>query len=260
MANYSSVDFESILLFLDQQVELFEKPEFTIGDPLGIVKRFSNPLDQEIVGLLSSTIAWGNRVAIVKSSEKIVEIMHQEPYKFLMNTDENDWETLEFVHRTFNAEDLKFFFKSLKTIYSKYNSLEDVFMLHPEIEGIKGRIVNFRNQFCSTPHMQRSEKHISNPEKGSSCKRLNMFLRWMVRSNIKGVDLGIWKTIPTSELRVPLDVHTARIARNLGLLHRVQNDWKALDEMHEILNRFDPNDPAKYDFALFGLGISGYHK
>ena len=244
--------------FLDEQVEKFEQPDFIVNDPLGIVKRFDKKQDQEIVGLLSSTIAWGNRKSIIQSTERMLTIMENKPLEFIQQTNEKDWHQLIFVHRTFNAEDLKFFFASLKAIYEKHHSLEALFTEHPTLSGIQGRIVCFREQFCAIPHLNRSEKHISNPAKGSSSKRLNMFLRWMVRSSEKGVDLGIWKEIPSSILRIPLDVHTARVARKIGLLTRQQDDWRALEEIHFTLDQLDPKDPAKYDFALFGLGISGF--
>lgn len=242
-------------IFLDEQAERFEKPDFLVEDPLGIVHRFDKMQDQEIVGLLSSTIAWGNRKSIIKSTERILEFMEHQPYDFLKNTQEKDWQHFSFVHRTFNSEDLLFFFSALKNVYDKHQSLEGLFAAHETIAGVKGRIVNFRTQFLETPHFSRTEKHISNPLKGSSSKRLNMFLRWMVRDADKNVDLGIWKNIPKSELRIPLDVHTSRVARKLNMTQRKQDDWRTLEEIHLILDELDPNDPAKYDFALFGLGI-----
>ena len=160
---------------------------------------------------------------------------------------------IPFVHRTFNATDLDFFFRSLKDIYQK-STLESLFSTHGEIAGVKGRIVNFRNEFFAVEHENRSEKHVSNPLKGASAKRLNMMLRWFVRKDKCGVDFGIWNSIPTSELYLPLDVHTGNIARKLDMMQRTQNDWTALEEVQSILYKLDPNDPVKYDFALFGLG------
>jgi uncharacterized protein (TIGR02757 family) len=245
-------------IFLDEQADRFEKPDFLQEDPLGIVHRFTLKQDQEIVALLSSTIAWGNRKSIIKSTERVLEFMEQKPFEFIKNTTEKDWSKLNFVHRTFNSEDLLFFFAALKNVFENHESLEVLFAPHDTISGVKGRIVNFRTQFLETPHFSRTEKHISNPIKGSSSKRLNMFLRWMVRDNIKNVDLGIWKNIPKSELRIPLDVHTSRVARKLNMTQRKQDDWRTLEEIHLILDELDPNDPAKYDFALFGLGLEGY--
>jgi uncharacterized protein (TIGR02757 family) len=258
MENSSDIELESLKLFLDEQAEKFEQAEFLINDPLGIVKRFCIQQDQEIIGFLAATIAWGNRKSIVASAERILAIMEHKPYEFLLNTDEKHWQHFNFVHRTFNTDDLRFFFKALKNCYSEFGSLQDLFQPHPNIQGVKGRIVHFRAVFCATEHLARSEKHISNPMNGSSSKRLNMFLRWMTRPANKGVDLGIWDKIPLSELRIPLDVHTARVARKLGILTRKQNDWQALEEIHCTLDKLDPADPAKYDFALFGLGVSGF--
>jgi uncharacterized protein (TIGR02757 family) len=245
-------------IFLDEQAERFEKPDFLVEDPLGIVHRFTLKQDREIIGLLSSTIAWGNRKSIIKSTERILEFMEQKPHEFIKCTTEKDWSKLNFVHRTFNSEDLLFFFAALKNVYENHESLEALFASHDSIPGVKGRIVNFRTQLLETRHFSRTEKHISNPMKGSSSKRLNMFLRWMVRDNSKNVDLGIWKNIPKSELRIPLDVHTSRVARKLNMTQRKQDDWRTLEEIHLILDQLDPNDPAKYDFALFGLGVEGY--
>jgi uncharacterized protein (TIGR02757 family) len=206
--------------------------------------------DIEIVAYLVSTIAWGQRKSIIKNGERLIEIMENNPHEFILNYTP---QKLDFVHRTFNAIDLDFFFRSLRNIYEN-GGLENAFSAHPEIEGIKGRIVHFRELFLDTEHEKRSEKHISNPLKGSAAKRINMFLRWMVRDDKQGVDFGIWKSVPASELFIPLDVHTSRHARNLGLIQRKQDDWKALEELMSKLRKFDPVDPAKYDFALFGIG------
>jgi uncharacterized protein (TIGR02757 family) len=181
--------------------------------------------------------------------------MHDSPHEFVLNYQASK-QTPHFVHRTFNATDLDFFLRSLHQIYSAKSGLENCFQKHTEIPGIKGRIVSFREQFLATTHERRSEKHISNPLQNSACKRLNMFLRWMVRPSNKGVDLGIWKSISPAELYLPLDVHTSRNARKLGLLQRGQDDWKALTELMDQLKQFDPIDPVKYDFALFGIGVN----
>lgn len=236
--------------YLDFKAEQYNTPVFIESDPIQLPHRFTRKEDIEIISLLVSTIAWGQRKSIIKSGERILEIMNQSPFDFIQNYDGFDG---PFVHRTFNAIDLDFFFRSLKNIY-KNGGLEQTFSSHPEIAGVKGRIVNFRDTFLSTEHELRSEKHISNPMKNSAAKRLNMFLRWMVRDDNNGVDFGIWKSIPASELYIPLDVHTSNTARALGLLKRKQNDWKALDELMSTLNSFDREDPAKYDYALFGIG------
>lgn len=241
--------------FLDQKVIEYNRPEFVATDPIQIVHQFSKKQDIEIIGLLVATIAWGNRTSIIKNGQRIVEIMEHSPHDFLMNTDEKDWQHIQFVHRTFNVDDLLFFMKALKEIYTKTDSLESLFLPNENLFGAKSRIHHFRTEFLSHTHLKRNEKHISDPMSGSAAKRLNMYLRWMVRNDNNGIDFGIWKNIPLSELRIPLDVHTGNVARKLGILTRKQNDWKALEEIHSQLDRFDPIDPAKYDFALFGLGV-----
>lgn len=238
--------------YLDFKAEQYNRTEFIESDPIQLPHRFSRKEDIEIIGFLVSTIAWGNRTMIIKSGEKLIDIMGNAPHDFIMNYKE--FSDLDFVHRTFNSVDLDFFFSSLHRIYSSGSSLEDSFKEHSEIEGIKGRIVNFRETFLSQPHEQRSEKHISNPMKNSAAKRINMYLRWMVRKDNQGVDFGIWNSISPSELYMPLDVHTSRNARALGLITRKQDDWKTLEELMKKLKKFDPIDPVKYDFALFGIG------
>ncbi len=241
---------EELREYLDFKAEQYNTRDFIESDPIQLPHRFSKKEDIEIVAFLISTIAWGQRKSIIKNGERLIEIMEHNPHEFILNYTSRP---LEFVHRTFNAIDLDFFFRSLRNIYEK-GGLEKAFSPHPEIEGVKGRIVNFRDVFLSTEHEKRSEKHLSNPMKGSAAKRINMFLRWMVRNDKQGVDFGIWKSIPTSELYIPLDVHTSKHGRNLGLIERKQDDWKALEELMTQLREFDPVDPSKYDFALFGIG------
>ena len=237
--------------YLDFKTSQYNTRDFIDSDPIKLPHRFTRREDIEIVAFLISTIAWGNRTMIIRSGERLLKIMGNDPYNFIINY--KSTKHLDFVHRTFNGVDLDFFFRSLKNIY-KNGGLEKAFSAHPEISGIKGRIIKFRSQFLSEEHEKRSEKHISNPAKNSACKRLNMFLRWMVREDKNGVDFGIWRSIPTSELYIPLDVHTSRNARDLGLISRKQDDWKALEELMHNLRRFDSKDPSKYDFALFGIG------
>lgn len=248
------LDIKELKEFLDFNVEIYNTTAFISEDPIQIPHLFTKKEDIEITGLIMATIAWGNRKSILSNGEKLVKIMGNDPHEFIMNYQTPKSTLIPFVHRTFNSTDLDFFFRSLRSIYEQGN-LEDLFQVHPTEEGVKGRIINFRNQFLQTEHEHRSEKHISNPGKGSSAKRLNMFLRWMVRDDNCGVDFGIWKNIPTSELHLPLDVHTGNIARKLGMLVRTQNDWKALSEVQAHLCEMDPIDPVKYDFALFGLGV-----
>ncbi|MDG1333794.1 MAG: TIGR02757 family protein [Crocinitomicaceae bacterium] len=241
---------EELREYLDFKSEQYNTRAFIESDPIQLPHRFSKKEDIEIVSYLISTIAWGQRKSIINNGERLIQIMEDDPHEFILNYTPRK---LDFVHRTFNAVDLDFFFRSLRNIYEN-GGLENAFSPHSEIEGIKGRIVNFRELFLETEHEKRSEKHISNPMKGSAAKRINMFLRWMVRNDKQGVDFGIWQSIPTSELYIPLDVHTSRHARNLGLIQRKQDDWKALEELMTNLKAFDPVDPAKYDYALFGIG------
>jgi len=237
--------------FLDFKAEQYENPAFLEYDPIQIPHKFSQKEDIEIIGFLVATIAWGNRKSIISNGNKICEIMGNSPYDFIMNYKKNS--QVNFVHRTFNSSDLEFFFHALHTIY-KTGDLELAFCGNFHDNSLKNYISNFRQLFLETSHLPRSEKHISNPNANSACKRLIMYLRWMVRDSKKGVDFGIWKSISSSELYIPLDVHTGTIARKLGILKRTQNDWKTNEELIELLRKFDSIDPAKYDFALFGLG------
>lgn len=241
-------------IYLEEKVVEFNTPNFLSEDPIGIVHQFSKREDIEIMGLFMATIAWGNRKSIIKSGQKLVEIFEKEPYQFILNHEDSDFKNLQFVHRTFQKNDLQFFAGSLRKIYQTFHTLENVFEIHSDFPGIKGRIINFRKALLSYPHEQRSEKHVANPLKNSAAKRINMFLRWMVRDDENGVDFGIWKSILKSELYIPLDVHTSKIGRKLGLITRKQDDWKALEELMLNLKEFDSKDPCKYDFALFGLG------
>lgn len=239
-------------VYLDEKFEQYNNLDFIPTDPIQLVHRFDRKEDVEIVGLLIATIAWGKREMIIRSGEKMLEIMGHSPYEFVTNYTANALP--DFVHRTFNSNDLDFFFRALQSIYERLGSLEATFTEHPEFPGVKGRIVSFRNEMLQVEHEKRSEKHLSDPSRGSAAKRLNMYLRWMVRNDNYGVDFGIWESVPSSELMIPLDVHTARVARELKLLKRKQNDWKALEEIMSVFRKFDKNDPAKYDFSLFGIG------
>lgn len=248
------MDFADLKDFLDQKVHQYNTPTFIEADPIQIPHQFSKKEDIEIMGFIMATIAWGNRKSILTNGERLIKIMGNDPYNFVMDYQTPKNSLIPFVHRTFNAVDLDYFLRALQAIYQQYASLETLFSEHPEISGVKGRIVNFRTHFFDISHEKRSEKHISNPLKGASAKRLNMMLRWFVRNDKCGVDFGIWNTIPTADLYLPLDVHTGNIARKLGMMHRTQNDWTALEEVQSILKKLDSNDPVKYDFALFGLG------
>lgn len=245
---------EELKEYLDFKALQYESPLFIEKDPIQIPHRFSKKEDVEIAAFFMATIAWGNRQSILKSGERLMDIFDHDPYNFIINYKSGT--PLPFVHRTFNPIDLDFFCRSLKNIY-KNEGLQNTFEIQEGQEkNLQQRIVNFRNTFLAVKHEKRSEKHISNPEKNSACKRLVMFLRWMVRSSEKGVDFGLWNNISKSELYVPLDVHTGNVARSLGILNRKQNDWKTNEELIQYLRKMDANDPGKYDFALFGVGVN----
>lgn len=242
--------------FLDEKVVQYNTLDFIESDPVQIPHLFSQKEDIEIAGFLSATIAWGNRKMIIKNSHKMMDLMGNAPYDFVMSHSENDLERLEtFVHRTFNGQDFASFIRSLKNIYENHNGLESVYAKNQELKTMQNSISEFKKTFFEIPHQSRTQKHISDPLNNSAAKRINMYLRWMVRQDTKGVDLGIWKTISPASLSCPLDVHSGNVARKLGLLTRKQNDGKALAELDLKLREFDANDPVKYDFALFGLGV-----
>ena len=241
---------------LDEKFNEFNRQEFIETDPIQIPKLFAEKNNIEISGFLAATIAWGNRKMIIRNSHRLIELMDNNPHDFIINHKDKDLNIFDsFVHRTFNGEDCKFFIKSLKNIYLNHNGLENIFVnSFKKHNNIKETLADFRKIFFELEHLHRTEKHLANVEKGSAAKRVNMFLRWMVRKDKHGVDFGIWN-IPTSELMMPLDVHSGNVSRKLGLLNRKQNDWKAVVELTENLKQFDSEDPVKYDFALFGMGV-----
>ncbi len=246
-----------IKMLLDKAVFRFNHLDFIENDPIQISHRFTRKEDIEIAGFLSASIAWGQRKTIIRNGWRLMTRMDFAPFDFIM--EEDDFTPfLDFVHRTFNGEDCVFFLHSLKNIYQNHGGLEQVFTEgFQQDNSIFTALKHFRDVFLEVPHEDRSRKHLSDVSKNSSAKRLNMFLRWMVRNDDKGVDFGLWKNIPMSSLMLPLDVHTGNVGRDLGLLTRRQNDWKAVEEITEILRTFDADDPIKYDFALFGLGVNG---
>lgn len=249
------MNLKELQSFLDEKVIEYNQPKFVISDPIQIPHQFQQKEDIEIAGFLTATIAWGNRTMINKNAKRMMELLGNTPYDFVMNHTEDDLEKLEtFVHRTFNGTDFVFFIQSLQNIYKNHGGLETVFA-HAKGENLQEKISQFKEVFFSIPHPERTRKHVSDPKKGSAAKRINMFLRWMVRNDNTGVDLGIWKSLSPSQLSCPLDVHSGNVARKLGLLKRKQNDAKALLELDTTLRKLDPNDPVKYDFALFGLGV-----
>lgn len=247
---------EDLKLFLDEKVVQYNKPTFLDSDPIQIPHTFSLKEDIEISAFLTATIAWGNRKSIITNAKKLMELLDNSPLDFIQNYTDDDLARFDdFKHRTFNSEDLVFFIKSLRNIYSNHKGLEAVFNQGIVNNSMQPAISHFKNVFFEIPHPKRTTKHVSDPIKGSAAKRINMFLRWMVRDASAGVDFGIWKTIPTAYLSCPLDVHSGNVARKLGLLKRKQNDAKALAELDANLRKMDAKDPSKYDFALFGLGV-----
>lgn len=241
--------------FLDIKAATYNTTDFIATDPIQVPHAFSRKEDIEIAGFLAATIAWGNRKSIISNSRKIMELMGNAPYEFVMaHTDEQLEKLTTFVHRTFNGSDLQGFVRSLRHLYMAHGGPEAVFARHAREGSLQEAIHHFKKHFFEIPHLQRTEKHVSDPLKGSSAKRINMYLRWMVRNDNTGVDFGIWKKLSPAQLSCPLDVHSGNVARKLGLLHRKQNDAKALAELDTSLRKLDPDDPVKYDFALFGLG------
>ena len=260
MVALSEKKLQQLKLILDQKANMFNAPSFIEHDPILIPHQFTNKADIEITAFIMSTIAWGNRKAILKSGENLLRVMEYKPLEFVLNTSEKELVNTHFIHRTFNAEDFNFFIQRLALHYKKNKSLETMFGGESFKGNLRERLILFKNLFFQEEHLTRTEKHISSPLKNSACKRLNMFLRWMVRKDNKGVDFGIWNSISTRELMVPLDVHTGNSARKLGLLARKQNDWHALEELMFTLRKWRPHDPAWYDYALFGLGIESGKK
>jgi len=248
--------FRELKNLLEEKSDQYNTPEFIANDPISIPHLFSKKEDIEIIGFIVATISWGNRKSIIKNGEQLIHIMGHQPFEYVLHASKKDLQDLKFVHRTFNSDDLRFFIQAFKNCYSKSGGLEMAFGDKSSGLNLKERIVLFRENMFNTKHDKRSEKHISSPLTDSACKRINMFLRWMVRSDKRRVDFGIWKNIQPSELMLPLDVHTGRVARELGLLHRTQNDWKALEELMTVLRKMDKLDPVKYDYALFGIGVN----
>lgn len=249
--------FEELKQFLDEKADHYNHPDFIENDPIQIPHRFSLKQDIEIAGFLSATIAWGNRKSIINSANKILNFMGNSPYDFVMNFSEEDLKSIEgkAVHRTFNGEDYAQFIRNLNRIYSENNSLENLFLLKETETNFYHALERFRREFLGNLN-HRCYKHVSSTYKNSSAKRLMMFIRWMVRKDNRKVDLGIWENINQKYLSIPLDVHTGNISRKLNLVSRKQNDWKTVEELDLILRKMDAEDPAKYDFALFGLGVS----
>ncbi|MEI6765123.1 MAG: TIGR02757 family protein [Bacteroidota bacterium] len=259
MKNTKNLPFNDLREFLDNKCVQYETPAFIEHDPVAIphyvLATGGRKEDIEIAAFLSAIIAWGQRPVIVKNAFTLLSLMDERPYEFVMNAGTHEFKTLKsFVHRTFNSTDLVFFIKSLKQIYAVHGGMEKVFSDgFAETETVKGAIIHFRKLFLQQRHEPRAEKHLSDPERNSAAKRINLFLRWMLRKGC--VDFGLWKGIPASALVCPLDVHTGNVSRALGLLTRTQSDWKAVEELAAALRSLDADDPVRYDYALFGLGM-----
>ena len=242
--------------FLDEKVAFYNNPTFIESDPIQIPHQFSKKEDIEVAGFLTATIAWGNRKMIINNANKLMDLLDNSPHDFILNYQEKELKRFQnFVHRTFNSQDVIQFIKSLQHIYKNHGGLEQSLGIKDKTDNYCTTISNFKTHFFEIPHQQRTQKHVSDPLKGSAAKRINMFLRWMIRKDNCGVDFGIWKTHNPAQISCPIDVHSGNVARKLGLLERKQNDWKAVTELDTNLRELDKNDPSKYDFALFGLGI-----
>lgn len=253
MKKLSKVELKN---FLDAKVIQYNNPKFIESDPIQIPHQFSEKEDIEISGFLTATIAWGNRKSIINNAQRLMLLLDKAPFDFVMHHQETDLEKLQpFVHRTFNGDDCIQFIKSLQHIYKNHDGLEALFCKQSEKTSLQNAIATFKSIFFEIDHLPRTQKHVSNPLKNSAAKRINMFLRWMVRQDNTGVDFGIWESLSPSQLSCPLDVHSGNVARKLGLLKRKQNDGKALHELDTALRKLDAKDPVKYDFALFGLGV-----
>ncbi len=251
------LEFSMLKDFLEEKYIKYNKPEFIENDPVRIPHLFTKKEDIEISGFLAATIAWGQRPVIIKNSYKLVQFMDNAPYDFILNAKERDIKAFNnFKHRTFNGTDCIYFIRSIQNIYKKHKGLEHVFYKgFKENNDIKDAIIHFREIFFELPSEERTRKHVANVKKHSAAKRINMFIRWMVRKDKSNIDFGIWSNISTSKLYLPLDVHTGNVSRKLKILTRNQNDWKSVEEVTANLKKIDANDPVKYDFALFGLGI-----
>lgn len=245
---------------LDAKVIFYNQSNFIKDDPVSIPHLFSKKQDIEIAGFFAAIFSWGNRTTIINKSKELLQLMNNAPHDFLMHHTANDLKTLEhFKHRTFNATDLLYFIQFLRFHYSLHDSLEIAFTkgMNKKDKTVENGLKEFHKYFFSLPDIpQRTKKHIASPEKNSSCKRLNMYLRWMVRKDNMGVDFGIWQNISPAQLICPVDVHVARVSKRFNLLHRNQTDWNAALELTDYLRTFDKYDPVKYDFALFGLGVA----
>jgi len=251
------IDWLHLKDFLDSKVELYNQVEFITLDPISIPHQYTKKQDLEIAGFFAATLAWGQRITVINKCKEILKMMDNAPHQFLLQHKPSDLKPFEnFKHRTFNSTDALYFIESLSTYYRAHESLEDAFVGLKNDTTIESGLINFHNQFFSLPDFPaRTIKHVSTPARRSACKRLSMYLRWMVRQDDKGVDFGIWKKINPSQLICPCDVHVERVARKLNLIRGKGMNWQTALELTSNLRKLDPIDPVKYDFALFGLGI-----
>ncbi len=256
--SFNGIGWSEMKEFLDEKHNLYNNPSFIEKDPVSIPHRFDALHDIEISGFLTATISWGRRDLILRSANILMSKMGDSPYRFITDASESEFEELSgFVYRTFNGIDCKTFLLSLRMLYRNYNSMEDAIVEGMQKTGeLTEGMKNLRSRFFSECHPARSEKHFADITRGAAGKRLNMFLRWMVRDDKRGVDFGLWRRVSPSQLYIPLDFHSGNTARRLGLLRRNASDWKAVEELTSVLREFDPADPVKYDFALFGLGVN----
>ncbi len=241
---------------LDEAYDRYARPDFITEDPIQVPRAFDHRADAESIGFLTATIAWGQRKTIIRNAWELVRLFDEQPHDFILHASRGELERLDrFVHRTFNGVDLRHFVLGLRHLYRTYGGIEEAFLMEGKADDMPAMIARFRGRFFEPKHEARTGKHVADPSRGSNAKRINMYLRWMVRPNDRGVDLGLWRRIPASALHLPLDVHTGRVGRELGLLKRPQDDWKSVVELTTILRGFDPEDPVKYDIALFGMGV-----
>ncbi len=241
---------------LEAKYRVYNTRDFILTDPVQVPHSFQIKEDIEIASFLTCTIAWGQRKTIISNAFRLMDLLENSPHEFLINSSEKEWSRFgKFVHRTFQAGDLLYFLDALKRIYLDHGGLEQVFTKGYSDGGVYESLIYFRKIFMQWSPLRRVNKHVSDPEKGSASKRLNLFLMWMVRKDSVGVHFGLWPKISSKDLIIPLDVHVGRVSRDLGLLNRKANDWRAASELTSILRKFDPEDPVKYDFSLFGMGM-----
>jgi uncharacterized protein (TIGR02757 family) len=256
--SFAALKKAKMLVLLELKLKQYNRVEFITDDPISVPHRFTQNQDIEIAALFAALLAWGQRKTIINNANRLMDMMDGAPYAFIKNHQEVDRKRFtKFVHRTFQPDDLLYFIEFLQYHFAQHSSLENLFAdgMAAGDEHIGNGLAHFHQQFFVLPHLKRTEKHLQTPLRKSACKRINLFLKWMVRKDSGGVDFGIWKKISPAQLLIPLDVHVHRIATELGLLQRKQSDWQACLELTARLRQFDATDPVKYDFALFGMGM-----